>query len=258
LATGALYEAASRRHDWALAVPGRLVDVGGYRLRLYKTASVGPSVVILPGAGDCADSWTFVRGEVGTFATVASYDRAGLGWSEDGPPPTLDRCLTELGRLLHEVPGPYVLVGHSLGSLFARLYALRHRDEVVGLILVDATPEAVADDPGVKVGFMVTRAAAAVFKALGPFGLMRLLLECFAMPAYPEQRQFRAVVTEQDYRRWIAAVCRDFAGAACQELASVITSAKQAQLLTADLRQQARDRTHPHHTHPHHTHPRQR
>jgi hypothetical protein len=67
--------------------------------------------------------------------------------------------------------------------LFARLYALRHRDELAGLVLVDATPEAVADDPGVKVGFMVTRVAAAAFRTLGPFGFTRLLLVWSAMPA---------------------------------------------------------------------------
>jgi pimeloyl-ACP methyl ester carboxylesterase len=39
------------------------------------------------------------------------------------------------------VPGPYVLVGHSLGGLFVRLYAYTYPDEVAGMVLVDATHE---------------------------------------------------------------------------------------------------------------------
>jgi pimeloyl-ACP methyl ester carboxylesterase len=37
--------------------------------------------------------------------------------------------------------GPYVLVGHSFGGLLMRLYAHHHRDEVAGLVLVDAMHE---------------------------------------------------------------------------------------------------------------------
>jgi pimeloyl-ACP methyl ester carboxylesterase len=39
------------------------------------------------------------------------------------------------------VPGPYMLVGHSMGGLFARLYASTYPDEVAGLVLVDASHE---------------------------------------------------------------------------------------------------------------------
>jgi pimeloyl-ACP methyl ester carboxylesterase len=38
------------------------------------------------------------------------------------------------------VPGPYVMVGHSLGGLFALHYARTRPAEVSGLVLVDATP----------------------------------------------------------------------------------------------------------------------
>ena len=39
------------------------------------------------------------------------------------------------------VPGPYVLVGHSVGGLLVRLYASTYPDDVAGLVLVDATHE---------------------------------------------------------------------------------------------------------------------
>jgi pimeloyl-ACP methyl ester carboxylesterase len=37
-----------------------------------------------------------------------------------------------------DVTGPYVLVGHSLGGLLARLFAARFPGEVAGMVLVDA------------------------------------------------------------------------------------------------------------------------
>jgi pimeloyl-ACP methyl ester carboxylesterase len=49
----------------------------------------------------------------------------------------------ELDALLTaaRVPGPYVLVAHSIGSHVARLYAARHPDRVAGVVLVDGTAE---------------------------------------------------------------------------------------------------------------------
>src|SRR5699024_5529777 len=55
--------------------------------------------------------------------------------------------VTELHALLQaaEIPGPYILAGHSLGGFCARLYAATYPDEVVGLVLVDAYSEHLED-----------------------------------------------------------------------------------------------------------------
>jgi hypothetical protein len=102
-------------------------------------------------------------------------------------------------------------------------------------VLVDATPEAVADDPAVKAGFLVSGAMASVLKALSPFGLVRLLLVVGKMPLYPEQKLFRSAVPAAGYRQWIADVCRGFAGAAGQELRSVLPAAAEARRRRAGL-----------------------
>jgi len=85
-----------------------------------------------------------VQPEVTKFARVCTYDRAGLGWSERGRNPrTAGNIVKELHLLLEGagVEPPYVLVGHSKGGLFVRLFAHEYLGEVAGLVLVDAAPE---------------------------------------------------------------------------------------------------------------------
>jgi pimeloyl-ACP methyl ester carboxylesterase len=40
-----------------------------------------------------------------------------------------------------DIPGPYVLVGHSAGGMIVRLYASTYPDDVVGMVLLDTTHE---------------------------------------------------------------------------------------------------------------------
>jgi pimeloyl-ACP methyl ester carboxylesterase len=124
--------------------PGRLVDVGGYRLHLNCTGNISPTVVLIAGAGDFSFDWGLVQADVTRFARVCSYDRAGFAWSDPGPTPnTMRQEAYELHALLRAagIKGPYVLVGHSIGGLIARIYAEHYATEVSGIVLVDATHE---------------------------------------------------------------------------------------------------------------------
>ena len=91
---------------------------------------------------------------VGAFTRVCVYDRPGTllnaedtaGRSRSDPAPlprTAQDVVADLHALLRaaRVPGPYVLVGHSLGGLCVRLYATTYPEEVAGLVLVDASHE---------------------------------------------------------------------------------------------------------------------
>jgi Predicted hydrolases or acyltransferases (alpha/beta hydrolase superfamily) len=121
--------------------PGRMIDIGGRRLHLYETGQGSPTVVLEAGIAATSLNWRPVQSEIAKFARVASYDRAGLGWS-DAPdsPLTLTRLVDDLHALLDgaELQPPYILVAHSFGGLIVRAYARRYPQNVTGIVLVDA------------------------------------------------------------------------------------------------------------------------
>jgi pimeloyl-ACP methyl ester carboxylesterase len=143
---------------------GRLITAGGRRIRLYEEGSGSPAIVIVAGAGDCADSWVPIRHQLAAAYRVLSYDRAGIGGSQEDAPATVDRYLAELDAVVRAAApqGQVVLAGHSLGGLIARLYQQANPDWVSGLVLLDSTPEPVADDRGVQAGFIASSITAAV------------------------------------------------------------------------------------------------
>ena len=124
--------------------PGRLVDTGGHLLKINCTGSGSPTVVLESGWGDVLVEWLAVQTQISTFTRVCSYDRAGYGESDPGPQP---RTSLQIARELHallqssgEHP-PFILVGHSFGGYNVRVFHGRYPNEVVGLVLVDATQE---------------------------------------------------------------------------------------------------------------------
>lgn len=132
----------ARRHP----PPGRLVEVDGRRLHIFMRGEDkgGPTVVLDPGLGQASLAWELVAPEVAKFTRVVAYDRAGYAWSESGPVPrAAGRLAEELQKLLKNagIPGPYVLVVHSMSGLTARLFAARFPEETAGMVLVDTVHE---------------------------------------------------------------------------------------------------------------------
>jgi len=117
------------------------IDVGGYEMYLHCMGTQSPTVILEAGFGDVLDTWSLVQPEVARSTRTCAYDRAGLGRSDPGPAPRDGiQIVRELHALLINagIEGPYVLVGHSLGGMYMRLFADYYPEEVVGLVLVDS------------------------------------------------------------------------------------------------------------------------
>ena len=137
-------------------VPGRLVDVGGFRLHIYCTGEGAPTIIFDSGVGGFSLEWSRVQKALAQRTRVCSYDRAGYGWSDLGPlPRTSERITRELHTLLLKagVAGPYIIAGHSFGGYNAQLFARNYPDETAGLVLIDSShPEQIERLPGPKPG----------------------------------------------------------------------------------------------------------
>lgn len=143
---GAIYQSCEVWRDRKLnPPPGRLIDVGGYRMHidcLGQSSQGSPTVVLDSGLGDTWLAWYKVQPAIAHYARVCSYDRAGMGWSDPSTRPRTSQVIAEeLHTLLHNanIAPPYIMVGHSFGGFDVRMYRTSYPAEVVGMVLLDAT-----------------------------------------------------------------------------------------------------------------------
>lgn len=129
--------------------PGRLVAVSGFRgpqhLWCLGTSRPGQAtIVVISGAGDFSLSWATVQRRLAQDRRICTYDRASLGWSARSKRPRTGRVIVrELQRLLSAggVRGDIVLLAHSMGGIYARMFAAEHSRRVRGVVLVDPGDE---------------------------------------------------------------------------------------------------------------------
>jgi len=153
VALGLLLGGAALRQLWTLSrarrttpPPGRLVDLGGYRVHVLAEGSVRPGrVPVVWFAGGHASGYGMhhlhraFRGETRSIL----IDRPGTGWSDTGPfPRTTAREADEVVLALERAgeKGPFIWAGHSFGGLLAANIARRRPDLVHLLVLLDPTP----------------------------------------------------------------------------------------------------------------------
>ncbi|MGD9738583.1 MAG: alpha/beta fold hydrolase [Bauldia sp.] len=140
-AGGAIFQSVASASDRdRFPPPGMLVDVGSHSLHIHCFGAGTPTVILDHAGGSNSAQWALVMPEVAATTRVCAYDRAGFGWSEPGEAPfDASRAADELGSLLANAreAGPYVMVGHSYGGFVSRLFADRHLEDVLGLVLVD-------------------------------------------------------------------------------------------------------------------------
>jgi pimeloyl-ACP methyl ester carboxylesterase len=142
---GAIYEAVASAEDGTrYPPPGRLVDVGGYRVHVLCMGEGSPTVLLDAWSGGWTSEWELVQPRLAQTTRVCAWDRAGSGWSDPGlHSNTPEAYMLEMDAMLRAtyVDGPYVLVAASYAGRVARLYASQHPEQVVGLVFVDAVHE---------------------------------------------------------------------------------------------------------------------
>jgi pimeloyl-ACP methyl ester carboxylesterase len=154
--------------------PGKLVDIGGYRIHLWCTGPTtsGPTIVLSSGGGGYALDWALVQPAIAESHRVCSYDRPNFGFSDLGPTP---RSFAQEAFELHTAlirageQGPYVLVGHSIGGMVVRMFARDYEQEVAGVVLVEALHESA--QLGYRGEFVAPRTKATDRQVPSPRGL---------------------------------------------------------------------------------------
>ncbi|WP_315727757.1 alpha/beta hydrolase [Sphingosinicella rhizophila] len=125
-------------------VDGKLVDVGGYRAFVQCKGQSGGLTLVLLSGGYSTGSWMKpLQERLQSRYRTCIIDRPGTGWADDGPlPRTVDTILAEIRMAIRGAGEtmPLVLIGHSMGGLYAANYADAYPGDVKGIVLLDPTP----------------------------------------------------------------------------------------------------------------------
>ena|SRR2546425_3706775 len=176
---GIVYERWGQRQDRKrFSQIGQSVDIGGRTLNLYCSGEGSPTVILEGGY-----SWVTVQPEIAKLTRACWYDRAGLGWSDPGPyPRTSEAIAGDLHELLRvaAIRPPYVLVGASFGGFPVRVFAGKYKNDVAGVVLVDASHEDQHEPPSMQASvsrlpLTVRSALCALLPTMGQIGLVRLM-----------------------------------------------------------------------------------
>ena len=171
-------DSIDRRID---VTPGQLIDVGGHRLHLNCAGSGTPTVILESGLGETAAYWARISTAVAHDTQVCVYDRAGRGWSDPVSAPQDGVAVaTDLQILLDRwhVPGPFVLVGHSTGAQYVRIFTGRYPEQVAGMVLLDGQPaEALERLPTFPAFYDGFRRVSALLPSVARLGVGRLVYD---------------------------------------------------------------------------------
>lgn len=125
-------------HTKSIDVDGKKMTV--YTMGLETRKSDQPVVIFENGMGVTLNNFDNIFDEVAKSTPFVAYDRTGMGKSEsDGQLPTLKHNSDRLKRLLTvmNVKPPYLIIGHSMGGVYARGYAVYYPEDLAGLIFLD-------------------------------------------------------------------------------------------------------------------------
>jgi pimeloyl-ACP methyl ester carboxylesterase len=210
-ALGGGYETVSAATDAEPAMPGQSIDVGGHSMHVHCAGTGSPTVVLQPGGGEMSASMGWIAPRVAADTRVCVYDRPGRGGSDAvSNPQDAAQISTDLHTLLERgnVPGPYVLAGHSFGGLYVLTYAAQYPDQVAGMVVIDTTapretlPAISSDEPG---SYYPLGRVATLISTTARLGLTRLYApsEAGTLPPQSEDDARANLTTGSNLRSFI-------------------------------------------------------
>jgi pimeloyl-ACP methyl ester carboxylesterase len=120
----------------------RYLQTRSGRLGYTVSGQGSPTILLFNGAGVGLEGWQPLYPAIENLGTVFAWNRFGLLGSDDPPPRQTGTVVIASLRELLGYAGlepPYLLVGHSLGGLYANLFARLHPRETAGVLLLEAT-----------------------------------------------------------------------------------------------------------------------
>ena len=120
------------------------VSIDNHKMSMYVSGTGKYTVILEAGGASNHRCWRAIDTAIAKATRVISYDRPGYLNSE-----TCEKSrdavtvAKELKQALQNsgYPPPYIMVGWSVGGAYARVFCGLYPESVVGLILVDPTPE---------------------------------------------------------------------------------------------------------------------
>ncbi len=219
---------ATLRENRTQKPPGKLIDIGDFKLHLYSKGTGTPTVIIDHSLGGIEGY--FLIDALAEITQVCIYDRAGYGWSNRSQKYRCSKnIVTELDLLLTKanIEPPYILVGNSFGSYNMRLYAHQFPNKVVGMVLTDGLHEkAMLNLPPIIKAIKLFFLSGFIMSIIGSFvGIIRLLGICGVFELIkPELKKFSPSIRKQVKRSFYRA--KHWLTMA-QEISNLESSAKQ-------------------------------
>jgi pimeloyl-ACP methyl ester carboxylesterase len=205
-------EAVSRAHT----PRGRMVDIGGRRLRLVceGPVSAAPTVWMEAGAFSGAADFAAIQERLARKGLRScAYDRAGMGFSDAGPAlrdgdaiaADLDRLIAASGER-----GPFILMAHSMGGLYVRQYAGSHPDKVAGVVLIEAVTPELMGNPQVAAFFHRFLTLARLNAFAGTLGLTKpgyfIMVDRIGLPPAAAREKKRGQISGKQARAALSEV----------------------------------------------------
>jgi len=193
---GALYERQARAADLRrFPPPGTMISVGDHALHLDCRGSGRPTLVLESGMDPLGSiAWSLVHDRLAAVTRTCAYDRAGIAWSEQASGPRYgSRIAAELRELLRasKEPGPFLLVGHSMGGPYARIFAGAYPNDLAGLVLMESShPEQFERMPENRTFRPPPQLLIAAMPLLRRIGIARhLMIEELRFRSLPDEKQ---------------------------------------------------------------------